>query len=63
MLRDIERAISPVCAKTEKTFHRSVLDTPTTRELEFVALLAEFRAGRGRFSDVAARLGVPTEKL
>lgn len=39
-LRDVERAIPPVRAKIEKTFYRSVLDTLTTRELAFVAVLA-----------------------
>ena len=62
-LRDVERAIPPVRAKIEKTFYRSVLDTLTTRELAFVAVLAELGSGPRLFSDVAARLGVPTEKL
>lgn len=62
-LRDVERATPPVRAKIEKTFYRSVLDTLTTRELAFVAVLAELGSGPRSFSDVAARLGVPTEKL
>lgn len=62
-LRDVERAIPPVRAKIEKTFYRSVLDTLTTRELAFACALAELGAGPRSFPDVAARLGVPTEKL
>ena len=62
-LRDVERAIPPVRAKIEKTFYRSVLDTLTTRELAFACALAELGAGPRSFLDVAARLGVPTEKL
>lgn len=62
-ISDVERSISEVIQRLDRSFFRVRFDRLTPREKQYLRAMAELGCGPHRSGDIAGKLGVPSNKL